>query len=925
MRTLSFKTVTLTVLTLLLGALGAGAQDTFDQVQNVLERSSPAIAKLLIRGTGANGANQSREGTAFFIYSGNGSSLLVSAAHVVGSSETEQSRNPDWKVENGRIDRHIEVLTLDEHKSLISRTKEAFVLPDKIGPGVDLTVLMINQDGFKTLPIANTLTEPSRILQVMLLGFPASSNSLSRPSPIGIGQRATPILFAIKGASSQQGESGGPWIDIKSGTVFAVARGQGTWGDRAAIEGTPISLVLPSLVGIVPREQWQAWQEAAAFRDAQGEILKLKAYLKSCQICAFKVLVDSEIASLEGQAARAQKAATEAEIYRSGRGAEERLNAYIASCTICEFKDAALSEVASLQARRNQSEIQQKEATIYDRARGNVEQLQQYASTCTICEYKQAALSELATIGKQRQLSDSARREAKAYTEARGDLGKLRDYIASCQICELKSAAKAEVASLETQERHVRLAQTEAAAYAQARGNPEKLRQYASSCEICEFKNAASVEATSIVERQKRIDASDRESKAYRDARGNADKLKGYLQSCAVCEFKATALSELTSLSRQSCDRMMATQFDADLPSSVAFVGDAAALSSADIDQATSDCSTSLQASGNRRYATQAGRAYAARAKILASTGNEAKARSDMKQALTYWNRAAAEGSGTALNFLGAYFVGTFNTNGVSFVTPDNEEALKYWLKGSAAGNVRAMGNAGAVLLEGSESYPPVVRNISRGRSLLEQAIRQGNMAAASELGRGLFYNWPSELGRDVSRGLELLSKACAAEDRGAREFFEKEMRRDKYRALLPAKAPKGCETSQSETVGSAAPVKPSSSSQTYWNFNDSVMSLAADGSSRKFYYSRPRSGLEAVGVKEGTLFFEGTRSGNSYVGKAYVFSKYCGALAYDVTGTVSADQREVVLSGKTPRRNATCQVLNYSEDTSVFTFREPN
>ena len=103
------------------------------------------------------------------------------------------------------------------------------------------------------------------------------------------------------------------------------------------------------------------------------------------------------------------------------------------------------------------------------------------------------------------------------------------------------------------------------------------------------------------------------------------------------------------------------------------------------------------------------------------------------------------------------------------------------------------------------------------------------------------------------------------------------------------------------------------------WLHNGSAMRLVANGPSREFLYEAPRPGLIERGVKNGTLLFKGTRSGNAYKGTAYVFSK-CGALPYAVAGPVSEDQRQVTLKGDMPIPSSNCSITKYREDTLVFT-----
>jgi hypothetical protein len=85
------------------------------------------------------------------------------------------------------------------------------------------------------------------------------------------------------------------------------------------------------------------------------------------------------------------------------------------------------------------------------------------------------------------------------------------------------------------------------------------------------------------------------------------------------------------------------------------------------------------------------------------------------------------------------------------------------------------------------------------------------------------------------------------------------------------------------------------------WDLNGSNMYLSANGARREFRYHIVRPGLEEAGVQPGTLWFQGTRNGDQYVGTAYVFSKTCGALPYAVTGSVSADGQTITISGSAP------------------------
>jgi len=106
--------------------------------------------------------------------------------------------------------------------------------------------------------------------------------------------------------------------------------------------------------------------------------------------------------------------------------------------------------------------------------------------------------------------------------------------------------------------------------------------------------------------------------------------------------------------------------------------------------------------------------------------------------------------------------------------------------------------------------------------------------------------------------------------------------------------------------------------SGTAWNHNGSDMRLLADGSTRRFVYKRPRSGLS---VRSCDVVFEGEKQGKRYVGTAYVFSKRCGSIGYPVSGPVSKDGLKITLYGEAPRRRNDCSVKGYRDDKLVFEY----
>jgi tetratricopeptide (TPR) repeat protein len=108
-----------------------------------------------------------------------------------------------------------------------------------------------------------------------------------------------------------------------------------------------------------------------------------------------------------------------------------------------------------------------------------------------------------------------------------------------------------------------------------------------------------------------------------------------------------------------------------------------------------------------------------------------------------------------------------------------------------------------------------------------------------------------------------------------------------------------------------------------FWDYKGSTLSLAADGNKRKFYYIEPHAVFRNMGVTRGTLFFDGTRAGNSYKGTTYAFSIHCKPLAYGVSGNVSDDHRKITLVGKVPVRDSGCQVVTHMDQTMEIFFHD--
>jgi formylglycine-generating enzyme required for sulfatase activity len=218
------------------------------RAQALLDADLQAIVKIVVEGNWPNGdPRPAEEGTGFFVYSANHWSFLLTATHVIGSSELDQNKNPDWHVENGEISRIISIYKFDEHGNPIKLSGTVSVGP-KLVDGADISVMMLNQDGYRTLPLVDKLMDKTETRDVVLFGIKVGSNGVSMPLNVGSG--ALDSFHTYKTTiPSQKGESGGPWIDLETGKVLAVAREVQTKQGNPSNDATPVGLILSALGG----------------------------------------------------------------------------------------------------------------------------------------------------------------------------------------------------------------------------------------------------------------------------------------------------------------------------------------------------------------------------------------------------------------------------------------------------------------------------------------------------------------------------------------------------------------------------------------------------------------------------------------------------------------------------------------------------
>ena len=114
--------------------------------------------------------------------------------------------------------------------------------------------------------------------------------------------------------------------------------------------------------------------------------------------------------------------------------------------------------------------------------------------------------------------------------------------------------------------------------------------------------------------------------------------------------------------------------------------------------------------------------------------------------------------------------------------------------------------------------------------------------------------------------------------------------------------------------------VQRSATKKSQWLHNGSVVSFEELDGHLEIYYVKPRPGLAAVGVREETMLFLGTRSRNSIEGTAYSFNSRCGPLAYEVRGEVLNSGRSVLLTGLVPSRvTQNCDVADKKTEQLRF------
>lgn len=119
-----------------------------------------------------------------------------------------------------------------------------------------------------------------------------------------------------------------------------------------------------------------------------------------------------------------------------------------------------------------------------------------------------------------------------------------------------------------------------------------------------------------------------------------------------------------------------------------------------------------------------------------------------------------------------------------------------------------------------------------------------------------------------------------------------------------------------------ASPVAAQDQPSSLWDLNDSVLGLYKNGAERIFSYQEPREALQQEGVTAGTVWFQGTLTGNTYTGTAFVFQRRCGPSPFHVEGKLDADERRISFTGEQPVSfDAHCKVVEAEDVEFEITF----
>ncbi len=248
------------------------------------------------------------------------------------------------------------------------------------------------------------------------------------------------------------------------------------------------------------------------------------------------------------------------------------------------------------------------------------------------------------------------------------------------------------------------------------------------------------------------------------------------------------------------CDALAAFYTDLDRPANNGWIESLAQIVPK-LPNSLSVCRQALQVVGQdgrttRRLYLQLGRLLSAQGIQQAKDGMLNDAKNSFKDALEYWTKAAALGSGQAFNVLGTYYMGEFAVPQNNFV-PEERNPHRAWenfLKSAQLGNPAGLTRVAFSMLLPEWTDNIASRNDRDGRKYLEGALRTGYsrsffvLGLATREGRGL-------LKPDLSEGSRLISLAACKNDASALHYFNttKKATRVPCDQVCPNHSAKGC------------------------------------------------------------------------------------------------------------------------------------
>jgi hypothetical protein len=117
----------------------------------------------------------------------------------------------------------------------------------------------------------------------------------------------------------------------------------------------------------------------------------------------------------------------------------------------------------------------------------------------------------------------------------------------------------------------------------------------------------------------------------------------------------------------------------------------------------------------------------------------------------------------------------------------------------------------------------------------------------------------------------------------------------------------------------------PAHAQQVLWDANGSAVAQGLrPPSTVLFTFQTPRGDFASQGASAGAVLLEIERDGQTFSGISYGFRPGCNPESYEVSGTVSADEKVITLQGRIPVRDASCKVVSFRDQTLVVAKQPP-